>query len=194
MTKYRTIAADPPWPLAWRTGKTRVNGRGERHRNLKRELGYPVMSIEDICALPVYELAAEDCRLFLWVPDQFLIDGSAKLVAECWGFQPGRTMIWWAKTGYGLGDLPRPQHEGLLVCRQGSPEVLRNDVGSVHEWKVPYEGGARKHSAKPDGAYDLIQSCSPGPYLELFSRTARLGWDTHGDESLGGVELPESVT
>jgi N6-adenosine-specific RNA methylase IME4 len=90
----------------------------------------------------------------------------------------------WRKTGFGLGRFPRPQHEALIVARRGSLAFRIADVGSVHTWKFPYENGARAHSRKPDGALDLIERASPGPYLELFARRARFGWDYWGDESL----------
>jgi N6-adenosine-specific RNA methylase IME4 len=185
---YSAIAADPPWPIVWRTGKTRVNGRGERHRVLKRELGYATMSIEAIATLPVAGLAAPDAHLYLWVPDRFLIEGAAARVARAWGFEPLRTIIW-AKAGFALGRFPRAQHEALLVCRRGRLQFRVVDVGSVQRWRMPYENGARKHSAKPEGAYDLIERASPGPYLELFARRGRLGWDYWGDESLQTVEM-----
>lgn len=189
---YRAIAADPPWPLKWTMGMTRVNGRQERHRVLKRALGYETMSIEGICALPVERLAADDAALFLWVPDQFLIEGDAGRVARAWGFKPGRVILWWAKRGYGLGTFPRPQHEALVVCTRGSIDFAVRDRGSVQEWKRPYENGARKHSAKPEGAYDLIEEAmGGGPYLELFARRGRLGWDHWGDQALQHVEMEE---
>jgi N6-adenosine-specific RNA methylase IME4 len=200
--RYRTIVADPPWPIEWSGGgPMRVNGRGERHVNHKfnADLPYGRMSIEDICALPVSDLAEADAHLYLWIPDEFLVEGDGARVARAWGFQTGRivvgeyddetdaaALLWWRKRGYGLGRFPRPQHEALVVCRRGalpfSDEV--RDVGSVQEWKFPYENGARAHSRKPDGSIDLIERASPGPYLELFARRARFGWDYWGDESL----------
>jgi N6-adenosine-specific RNA methylase IME4 len=189
--RYTTIVADPPWPIAWTGGgAVRTNGRGERHFNhkFKSDLPYERMSIEEIVALPVTDLADSDAHLYLWVPDQFLIDGSAAQVALAWGFKPGRLLIW-RKTGYGLGRFPRPQHEAIVVCRRGNLPFNVADVGSVQTWKFPYENGARAHSRKPDGAIDLIERASPGPYLELFARRARFGWDYWGDQSLGTAAL-----
>jgi N6-adenosine-specific RNA methylase IME4 len=193
--RYRTIVADPPWPIAWTGGAaTRVNGRGERHVNhkFKADLPYQRMSIEAICALPVAELAEDDAHLYLWAPDRFLLDGSAARVAQAWGFKPGRLLIW-AKTGFGLGRFPRPQHEAIVVCRRGTLTFRVDDVGSIQTWKMPYHkaGGrsGRTHSAKPDGSLDLIERASPGPYVELFARRARFGWDYWGDESLATAKL-----
>jgi N6-adenosine-specific RNA methylase IME4 len=190
--KYRTIVADPPWPFEWNGGgAVRTNGRGERHRNLrfKKGLEYRTMSIEDIAALPVRDVVEDDAHLYLWIFDQHLIAGNGAVVARAWGFEPLRTIVW-AKRGYGLGRFPRPQHEALIVCRRGGLPFNIADEGSVQHWKQPYENGARKHSAKPDGAIDLIERASPGPYLEMFARRARFGWDYWGDESLGTADLP----
>src|SRR3972149_5676549 len=123
--KYRTIVVDPPWPIRWSGGGWLVrNGRGALHRNLKakRELDYKTMSIDEIAALPVLDLADVDAHLFLWIPDEFLIRGDGDRVARAWGFTPGRLLIW-EKSGYGLGTFPRPQHEALLVAKPGSPPV-----------------------------------------------------------------------
>jgi N6-adenosine-specific RNA methylase IME4 len=189
---YRTIVADPPWPFKWSGGSAyRKNGRGERHLNhkFKKGLEYATMSIDDIAALPVADLADDNAHLFLWIPDCHLIEGHGARIARAWGFEPGRVLVFWKKTGFGLGTFPRPQHEALIVCKRGSlPFDVRN-AGSVVEWKLPYENGARKHSRKPDGALDLIEQASPGPYLELFARRQRLGWDTWGNEALRHVEI-----
>lgn len=195
MTRYRTIVADPPWPFEWSGGGAyRANGRGERHLNhkFKKGLAYRTMPLAEIAGLPVAEMAQSDAHLYLWVPDTHLVEGHAALVARAWGFEPGRLIVW-AKRGYGLGRFPRPAHEALLVCRRGSLPFAVADEGSVQAWKQPYENGARKHSAKPEGAYDLIERASPGPYVELFARRARLGWDYWGDESLGTAVLPEAA-
>lgn len=192
MTRYRTIVADPPWPLEWTAGTSRVNGRGERHPLYKRELGYITMTVDGIAELRVRELADDDCHLYLWVPDQWALDGSAVRVAEAWGFKPRRLIVW-RKEGFGQGTFPRPQHELVLVCERGSLPFKVRDEGSVHTWKQPYgwTGGmtkARLHSAKPDGFYDLVERASYGPRLEMFARRARFGWDYYGDESLETVE------
>ena len=192
MTRYRTIVADPPWPIEW-SGGCRIAGHstGSRLRHVKRALPYTVMTVEAIAALPVAELADDDAHLFLWVPDRFLIDGDGARVARAWGFSPGRLLIW-HKTGYGLGTFPRPQHEALIVCKRGSLDFSVRTVGSVHQWRSAYEHGARAHSRKPDAALDLIEQASPGPYVELFARRHRLGWDVWGDESANTAQW-ESV-
>lgn len=189
--KYRTIVADPPWPIRWSGGATwRVNGRGERHLNkqFKRELGYKTLSIEEICALPVLDLAEDDAHLFLWIPDEFLVRGDGDRVARAWGFTPGRLLIW-EKSGYGLGRFPRPQHEALVVAKRGSLPFRVANAGSVQHWRFEYSKGHRIHSRKPSAALDLIEQASPGPYLELFARRQRMGWDTWGDECFQDIAI-----
>ena len=190
--RFRTLVADPPWPLKWSNGTWRENGRGERSILKKRDIGYPTMSIEEICALGVGPLAEDDSHLYLWTPDRFLIDGDAGRVARAWGFDPLRLLVW-KKSGFGLGTFPRPQHEAVLVCRRGSLALQVRDVGSVHDWKLRYQrSGAtagRLHSGKPDGFLDLVERASPGPYLELFARRNRLGWSTWGNQALEHVEV-----
>jgi N6-adenosine-specific RNA methylase IME4 len=152
------------------------------------------MSVAEIQSLDVQTLVDDDAHLFLWAPDTFLINGTAKSVAEAWGFKPGRVLLFWAKPGFGLGHFPRPQHEAILVCRRGKlPFRDALTIGSVQEWPQPYGPAGRSiakiGSAKPDASLDLIERVSPGPYLELFARRQRLGWDTWGDEALCHVEL-----
>ncbi len=170
---YRTIVADPPWEMPG--GGPRKPGGGR--------LPYPTMTLEEIRALDV----PADLRstLFLWTTEAFLIDGSALSVVHAWGFSRTRILIW-AKNVIGLGDFPRRNHEVCLVAIRGQ----RRDVRSVQNWNCVYEG-ARRHSAKPDGFFDLVESVSPGPYLEMFARRQRLGWHTWGNEALEHVEIEE---
>lgn len=191
MTRFATVVADPPWPGLWWSGGDRKAGisSGSTRVYEQAEAAYKLMSIEDICALPVADLVDVDAHLFLWTPDLHLIEGNAARVARAWGFEPTRVLLWWAKRNYGLGKFPRPAHEAVLVCKRGSLPFAASDVASVQEWKQVYENGAKVHSAKPDGMLDLVESVSPGPYLEMFSRRARLGWHTWGDEALHGTEL-----
>jgi N6-adenosine-specific RNA methylase IME4 len=198
--KYRTIVADPPWPMPWTAGANRKNGRGEIHPNWKRELGYPTMTVDEIAALPVADLAEAEAHLYLWIPDRWLIDGDGGRLARSWGFDPLRCIIW-AKKGYGLGKFPRPAHEAVIVCRRGALPFQLDTYPSVQHWKRPYGpprfggrgiGSGRVHSAKPDGFLDDVEQASPGPYLELFARRQRLGWDTWGDEALEHVQMDEA--
>lgn len=190
--KYRTIVADPPWP-ANGTFDLRerpwVIGAGGRRRRAT-VVPYSSQPIEWIESLPIGELAEADAHLYLWGVAALHRQGITVRVAEAWGFDVVGEIIW-DKIGFGLGAFPRPQHEIILVCRRGSLPFVRRDVGSVQRWHSPRKpnNGGKIHSAKPDGFYDLVMSASPGPYLELFARRQRMGWDTWGDECFKSVSL-----
>jgi N6-adenosine-specific RNA methylase IME4 len=148
------------------------------------------MSLDDIMALPVSEWVESDAHLYLWVPSKLNREGKGVATAEAWGFDVVSEIVW-NKPNFGMGRFPRPGHEIVLVCRRGKlPFTAPHNVHSVQRWnQVHHRGGHGKvHSAKPDGLMDLVEIASPGPYLELFSRRARLGWDTYGNESLHGGE------
>lgn len=183
---FRCIVADPPWPFQWSAGK------GGRRRR-ETELGYRTMTVDEIAALPVVDLAApEGAYLFLWATDEMYREGEAVRVARAWGFEPCSPTIIWSKPNFGLGTFPRPSHEPLLVCRRGKPAPFRvNNAPSVQQWALvrASHNGGRVHSAKPDGALDLIERACDGPYVELFARRARFGWSYWGDQSLGTVEV-----
>lgn len=186
MTTFATIVADPPWPIKWSGGKTRVNGRGQRYDNARHTLPYRTMSIDEIAELDVGALAAPAAHLYLWTVDRFLFDGSAARVARAWGFTPRRLLVW-RKTGFGLGTFPRPQHESVLIATRGRlPFVGPRNVGSVQTWRLVYEkagkSAGRRHSAKPAEFFALAERVSPAPRLELFARAPRAGWQTWGDE------------
>jgi len=184
--KYRTIVADPPWPAVgdcdYRTRPLASKG-GLRGRDSFAP--YPLQTLEAIRALPVADLAEDESHLYLWVPAGLNRTGEGVRTAEAWGFKVVSEMVW-CKPTFGLGKFPRPQHEIILVCRRGSLPFMVNDVGSVGPWAAP-----RIHSQKPEAFLDLVERASPGPYLELFARRNRLGWDTWGNECLDHVELSQ---
>lgn len=171
---YRTIVADPPWPLVW-------DGRaGGLHRR-STSLSYSLMSVEAIAEMPVAALAAPDAHLFLWVIPKLNREGAGVQVAKAWGFSVVSEIVW-EKPNIGMGLFPRNCHEILLVCRRGALnwEGSRS-VRSVQRWpQVQETNGGKTHSAKPAAALDLIEEASPGPYVELFARRPRLGWDSWG--------------
>ena len=167
--RYRTIVADPPWPFDWN----------------RRELDYKLMTLGELLLLPIVEMAERDAHLFLWMTAEMHREGEGVRLARAWGFDPVGEIIW-KKTHFGVGSMPRSQHEPVLVCRRGNlPFTGPRNIGSVQEW-----AGGKGHSAKPDAFLDLVEMVSPGPYLELFARRARFGWDYWGDESLGTAEMP----
>lgn len=169
--RYRTILADPPWPFVWQGGK------GGRRRS-RTALGYPTVTLEQIERFPVGRLAEQDAHLYLWVTPQLNRQGAGWRVAYAWGFDVVSEIVW-EKPNLGTGAFPRACHEILLVCRRGKlPFAGPRNVRSVQRWPQNYgHRGGKWHSAKPVAAYDLIESASPGPYLEVFARQTALGWE-----------------
>ena len=192
MTRYRTLVADPPWPGKWEAGE-RAGGNGKRYEG--KVLAYDLMTVEAICALPVADLAEDDAHMYLWIPDRLLIEGVAQQVLSAWGFKPGRVIVWWAKRNPGLGRFPRAAHEAIVLGVRGSLAYSDEaaNTASVQDWKQPYANGGKQHSAKPDGMLDLVERASPGPYLEMFARRARFGWDYWGDQSLETTTMGDAA-
>ncbi len=146
------------------------------------------MTTSDICALPVADITAKQSHLYLWVPNALLADGLS--VMEAWGYTY-KTHIVWAKRrkdggpdGRGVGFYFRNVTELLLFGVRGSMRTLQPGRRQVNM----IESRKREHSRKPDEQYALIESCSPGPYLEMFARYPQENWSVWGNES------PESVT
>jgi N6-adenosine-specific RNA methylase IME4 len=183
VNRYATIVADPPWhydDYATMPGNAKKRG----HSVKRPDLPYGSLTVTQICALPITSLSATDARLFLWTTNKYLPDSFG--VVKAWGFDYRQTLVW-HKTGNPspFGGSVAPNHaEFLLVAERGNPELLGRLVGSVIAAQKPYA-----HSQKPEGFLDHIESVSPAPYLELFARRQRLGWDTWGDEALAHVEI-----
>lgn len=167
--KYRTIVADPPW----RFGSAATKADARKH--------YGTMSIEDICALPVEPMAAEDAHLWLWGVNGLMEE--AYQVVRAWGFTP-INLLTWCKTQPGVGYYMRTNTEQCIFATRGKPMVPEDKA--MASWFLWPRG---KHSAKPDAFLDIVETVSPGPYVELFARRARFGWDYWGNESLGTAQM-----
>lgn len=195
-TRYRTIVADPPWPYpegfarSTPTGKSLNVKRDSWARNnsfQRKELPYNGMLIKDIHLLPVSEMAQDDSRLFLWTTNKWLCESFAVLVS--WGFEYRQVLVWHkAEGGPFITSVAPNTAEFVVVATKGRPERTGSFPSQV--LKMPAE---RNHSTKPDAFLDFVEQVSPGPYLEMFARRARFGWDYAGDESLGTAEMPEGV-
>ena len=177
---FSTVLADPPWRFSNRTGKV-----APEHRRLDR---YATMSLDDIKALPVSDVLAKNAHLYLWVPNALLPEGLG--VMQAWGFRYVSNIVWAKRRkdggpdGRGVGFYFRNVTELLLFGVRGSMRTLapgRSQVNMIETRK-------REHSRKPDEQYDLIESCSPGAYLEMFARYAQPGWHVWGDESADEIE------
>jgi N6-adenosine-specific RNA methylase IME4 len=174
--RFSTILADPPWQFVNRTGKM-----APEHRRLSR---YGTLKIEDIAALPVEQIVAVSSHLYLWCPNALLPDGLN--VMKAWGFEYKSNLIWHkirkdgGSDGRGVGFYFRNVTEMILFGVRGKNartlKAGRTQVNYLASRK-------REHSRKPDEQYPIIESCSPGPYLELFARGQRPGWICWGDQA-----------
>jgi N6-adenosine-specific RNA methylase IME4 len=179
--KFKTILADPPWQFQNRTGKI-----APEHKRLSR---YGTMTLDDIKALPVEDAAAETAHLYLWVPNALLPDGLAVMAA--WGFNYKSNIVWQkvrkdgGPDGRGVGFYFRNVTELLLFGVRGKNartlQPGRTQVNIISTRK-------REHSRKPDEQYDVIQNCSPGPFLELFARGERKNWAIWGNQADASYE------
>ncbi len=172
---YRTIVADPPWQY-----DAFPMGHGDGF--VTRELPYNGMALPEIAALPVADYAdPAGAALFLWTTNAYLDEAFDVMTA--WGFKYRQTLVWRKTNPHPVGGSLASNAEFLLVGRRGA-----------HRWtgrwpSAVIDAPSREHSQKPEVFMDLIEGCSPGPYFEMFSRRARIGWDTWGNQSLGHVEL-----
>lgn len=143
------------------------------------------MTTEEIKALPVAKLAAEDCDLYLWTTQKYLPDAFGVLAA--WGFRYCQTLTW-CKTprGTGQGGLYCPTTEFMLLGRKGKMPVKKR-VDTTW-WNVKRHQNC--HSHKPEFFQDVIEAQSDGPRLELFARRKRHGWASWGNELANDVEMP----
>ncbi len=172
--KFGTILADPPWQFANRTGKM-----APEHKRLLR---YETMTFQEIMELPVAQVALPQSHLYLWVPNALVLEGLE--VMKRWGFTYKTNIIWHkirkdgGPDGRGVGFYFRNVTEMVLFGVRGGLRTLppgRKQVNIIISRK-------REHSRKPDELYDIIESCSPGPFLELFARYSRRGWSQWGNE------------
>jgi len=175
-TKFSTLLADPPWQFSNRTGKM-----APEHKRLTR---YPTMNLQEIKDLPVSNVAADAAHLYLWVPNALLAEGLE--VMSAWGFTYKTNLIWYKirKDGgpdrRGVGFYFRNVTEVILFGTRGK-QVRTLQPGRTQENIIVSR--KREHSRKPDEQYDLIESCSWGPFLELFARGRRKGWAVWGNQA-----------
>ena len=178
--KYATIVADPPWRYDEGFPQGPAHGVGRS----TVPLPYPSMSVDEIAALDVAALADRSAWLFVWTTSKYLPQTFG--IIEAWGFTYTQT-ITWRKTGCPSPFVTSvaPSHsEFLLAAKRGDPGRLGAFPSSVVD--APAQS---QHSRKPDVFMDYIEEISEGPYLEMFSRRARFGWSTWGNQALNHVEI-----
>jgi N6-adenosine-specific RNA methylase IME4 len=183
---YRTVLADPPWRFQNRTGKM-----APEHVRLSR---YGTMSFDDIGALPIGQVCAEKAHLYLWVPNALLAEGLE--VMRAWGFTYKTNLVWFKQRKDG-----GPDRRGVgFYFRNVTELVLFGIRGKDNRTLAPARRQPnylaerkREHSRKPDQLYDIIENCSPGPYLELFARHGRPGWHQWGNEAPAALELTDAA-
>lgn len=168
--QFACVVADPPWTLD--SGPDVFDGTGESGHDA---LAYAQMSLGDISSLDVKSLAAPDAHLYLWTTNRYLRHSYE--IAEEWGFKPSVVLVW-CKTprGVGLGDTYRLTTEYVLFGRRGNLPHARVVPTTWFSWP------RGRHSAKPDGFYAMVESVTPGPYVDLFARAPREGWTVWGNE------------
>ena len=189
---YEWIVADPPWPYRnVKTGGSMTSGSAAQ---------YEVMTMDDILNLPVPEIAAKDCCIFLWTTTPLLPQGLA--VLDRWGFEY-RSALYWDKKNYPLGFWFRGRVEPCLIGIRGRVKAFRSSAVNiiqdtpVEEYlcdAIVLEEKARGHSVKPEAFWDLIDPvvdrAGTGPAVELFSRRERPGWDAFGNQVVPMEEGP----
>ncbi len=172
---YGSILADPPWRFQNRTGKM-----APEHKRLCR---YPTLLLDEIKEIPVHLVANKNSHMYLWVPNALLKEGLE--VMEAWGFKYKSNIIWHkvrkdgGPDGRGVGFYFRNTTEIVLFGTRGNLRTQqpgRTQVNIIRSQK-------QEHSRKPDELYDIIEKCSPGPFLEIFARGKRKNWDVFGNQA-----------
>lgn len=188
--RYSTVVADPPWAydggdaLPFPPG---LKKNGNQQASVGPRDSYQRMTTDELLALrpPV----ADNAHLYLWTTNAFMVE--AHEIARAWGFTP-KTICTWTKTyqddptrvSMKTGYYFRGATEHWIFAVRGSLRLQTSQgLPTAYLWpRLP-------HSVKPDAFYDLVELASPGPYLEMFSRRARFGWDYWGDQSLGTADF-----
>jgi N6-adenosine-specific RNA methylase IME4 len=172
--QYATILIDPPWRFTNRTGKVAPE-HGRLHR-------YATLDFKQIEALPISSLALPQSHLYMWCPNALLLEGLN--IMKAWGFTYKTNIVWYkvrkdgGPDGRGVGFYFRNVTELLLFGIKGQLRTLKPGRTQVNIMLTR----KREHSRKPDEVYKVIESCSPGPYMELFARQTVPNWDNWGDE------------
>ena len=185
--KYKTIVTDPPWKYGKWGGASDTEQARKKFPNGQWEkdfdLPYQYMSIEQIKAIPMRDLADENCELYLWTTQKYLPESFN--VLKAWGFKYCQTLVW-CKTprGTGQGGIYCPTNEFLILARKGkAPKKRRIDSTWFHTKRT------KAHSTKPEFFQEMIEKVTDEPRLEMFARRKRDGWDVFGNEVEGSITI-----
>ena len=162
---FTTIVIDPPWD--W-------GDEGDVNQLGRARPDYATMPVSEIAKLPLGKLSDADAHIYCWVTNRSMPKVFGLL--EAWGFR-FVTILTWPKKHFGMGNYFRGQTEHVVFGVKGSLQLKRKNAGTL----LPAWDNARKHSAKPGEFLEFVESCSPGPYLEMFSRSKRHGWVMWGE-------------
>jgi N6-adenosine-specific RNA methylase IME4 len=184
MKRYRTLVIDPPWPLELRGKRSFRHTKTDAWRGHETiSLPYPTLTLEQIKSLPIRSLLERDAHVYLWTINHFLAQSYE--VAHAWRLRPVQLLTWCKRPmGLGLGGTYANTTEHILFCKRGHLKPLRRIDTSWWLWKRQH-----RHSQKPEEFQTLVESVSPGPYLELFARRKRPGWSVWGDEVASDISL-----
>ena len=186
MTPYRTIVMDPPWRYtkAGAINRLPTNGRGP---GASAEAHYPTLTTEEIAGLlPIDDLAARDASLYVWVTNPVLLHQRAGTMGDLrvtdmirgWGFEPMALLTWHKLGPLGMGWYFRGDTEHVIYATRGKVSIPAPARLSNH-----FAAQKGRHSVKPDRFFEIVEQVSPGPYLEVFARRRRFGWDAWGNEA-----------
>jgi len=165
--KFHTIVIDPPWPMAKILRDVRPNQVG---------MDYPTMSVDEIAAFPVPDMAYKNCHIYLWTTQKRLRESFD--ILDAWGFRQLFTMVWHKPGGFQPVGLPQYNAEFILFGRKGVLPFIETKA-----YSTCFAAPRREHSRKPDEFYELVARVSPAPRIDVFSREQRDGWETFGNDT-----------
>jgi N6-adenosine-specific RNA methylase IME4 len=184
LKNYKVILADAPW--RYQNWSDKKHGAAKSH--------YSCMSVQDIAKLPVNKIGSKNCALFFWIPFPKLVEGAHLKIMDSWGFRPVTCVFVWNKINRagkaytGLGFYSRSGTEPCLLGIRGKMPRKKEATKVMQVITAPR---IYRHSTKPVEQYDRIEQLFNGPYLELFARDRRNGWDCWGNEIDNDIEMPD---
>lgn len=182
--RYRTLVVDPPW--SYRVSSLPPSSKAANGRRSRAAAeNYNTLSISQIEAIPLGTWAEDNAHLYVWTTNAFMEE--AHRLCRTWGFEQ-KTIITWIKPNIGMGHHYRNTTEHILFAVRGKLATARSDV------RTDFSAPRGSHSEKPAAFYDMVESMSPGPYLDVFARKQRFGWDCFGNEVYTPRWLIETLT